>query len=91
MADDVTTALEEIRARNERHIQTMRLTDATVRRDPTGDVRRLLAALWAALDLHMADVADGPDPVRVCTYCSMAWPCAEYRAIQAALAQAEAS
>jgi hypothetical protein len=50
VADDLADDLAEIKARNEWRIEINRYTDYTVEHDvPEGDVRRLLAALEAAL------------------------------------------
>ena len=49
--DPAAARLAEIRERNERHIKAMDFTEASVSRDPAGDVRTLLGALEAARKL----------------------------------------
>lgn len=87
MTDDaLTSALAEIRDRNEWRIEFHRYTDYTVEHDVAeGDVRRLLAVVEAALGHHEPVVtANG---VRVCPLCSNAEgsavtaPCPEVQAI----------
>jgi hypothetical protein len=86
--DELSSALEEIRARGYRRDQNgaaaFRQSD-----DAARDVPRLLAAVDAALAHHEKHLATGTQSV--CTGCLDAygepveWPCEEYRAITRAL------
>jgi hypothetical protein len=55
-AGELRAALDAIREHNERYIKEARFTEWTVSQDPTGNVRRLLDALDAVLEL--ADKAE---------------------------------
>jgi hypothetical protein len=82
MADPADPLAAAISDRNEDYIATLALTEATVAQMPSGDLRRLLAAVEGVLKLHEPDQYG-------CQICAGA--CPEVAAITAALLGKEAT